>query len=229
MDIFFYADFSGLFPRNVLYYNTRQSSTLFSGNLMERVTDLADPNRCQGPSVDGQCRNKAQYGSKFCIKHGGGNSNLQEIEDQRGFLLAKADDKIRLAQLSDGLEPVKELRDVIALQHILIERRYNVIKDDNDLLQACGPLSQMIVSMEKLISSAHKIEQNLGELLSRNAVLALARAMCQIVVEELEGIENYEFIVDRITQRLIDTIRVADNSTKADIAIPDLPTLDSDQ
>ncbi len=193
---------------------------------MDRVTDLADPERCQGSAPDGQCQNKSEYGSKYCRAHGG-VKGLQEIEDKRGFLLSKASDQVRLAQLSEGLEPVKELRDIIALQHILIERRYNMVKDDNDLLAACGPLNQMITSMEKLITSSHKIETNLGELLSRNSVLALAKAMCQIVIEELDGIENYEFIVDRITQRLIDTIRVADNSSKKDIAIPALPTLNS--
>jgi len=193
---------------------------------MQKVTDLSDPNRCQGSAPDGQCRNLAEHGSNYCRAHGG--RSMEPAKDRRGFLLSKADDQVRLARLSDEMEPVKELRDVIALQHILIERRFNMVKSDNDLLAACGPLSQMIASMEKLISSAHKIEQNLGELLARNAVLGLAKSMCQIVIEELEGIEDYEAIIDRITQRLVDTVRQANNTVETRIIIPDLPALDSE-
>ena len=186
---------------------------------MRKATDLSNPDRCQGSAADGQCRNLAEYGSKFCRAHGG--KDLKPAEDRRGFLLAKASERIRLAELSGDMEPVKELRDIIALQHILIERRYNMVKDNNDLLAACGPLNQMIATMEKLINSAHKIEQNLGELLARNAVLGLAKTMCQIVIDELEGIDDYEVIIDRITQRLVDTVRQADNTTKTAVIIPE--------
>ncbi len=193
---------------------------------MQQVTDLANPDRCRASAPDGQCRNVSEYGSNYCRHHGG--ESLEPAEDRRGFLLAKADDRVRLAKLSDEMEPVKELRDVIALQHMLIERRYNMVKNDNDLLAACGPLNQMIASMEKLISSANKIEQNLGELLARNAVLGLAKSMCQIVIDELEGVDDYEIIIDRITQRLVDTVRQADNRVQTRVVVPDLPALESD-
>lgn len=194
---------------------------------MRRVTNPADPRRCQSNAPDGQCRNVAEYGVAHCRVHGG--RSLEPAEDRRGFLLAKADDQIRLAELSDNMEPVKELRDIIALQHMLIERRYNLIKtDENDLLAACGPLNQMMTTMEKLINSAHKIEQNLGELLARNAVLGLAKSMCQIVIDELQGIDDYENIIDRITQRLVDTVRQADNTVRTQVIVPDLPALESD-
>jgi len=131
------------------------------------------------------------------------------------------DEKTRLVQMSDDLEPVKELRDLIALQHILIEKRYNLITSDGELLAACGPLNQMLLTMERLVNSCHRIETNLGELLARHAVLALAREMVQIVISELEGIDDYEQIVDRITQRLVNVIRQANNHTEqATIALP---------
>ncbi len=85
-------------------------------------------------------------------------------------------------------------------------------------MQACGPLNQMLQTMERLVSSCHKIEQNLGQLLAKQAIYALARRMVEIIVEELEGIENYEVIVDTITARLIDTVRTAGNNSK--IALP---------
>jgi hypothetical protein len=32
---------------------------------MQRVTDLADPRRCRGASVDGQCQNVAEEGAPW--------------------------------------------------------------------------------------------------------------------------------------------------------------------
>lgn len=174
-----------------------------------RVNDLADPRRCKAPAPDGQCQNVAAHGSDYCETHGG--IDHLPAEQKRGFLLAKAEEKTRLAAISDELEPVKELRDSIALTHRLIERRYNMVKEDSDLLMACGPLNQLIQTMERLVNSCHRIETNLGELLARHAVLALAKEMVGIVIDELEGIEDYEAIIDRITTRLINTIRKADN------------------
>jgi len=174
-----------------------------------RVNDPADPRRCKAACPDGQCQNVAAHGSEFCEHHGG--LDHLPVEMKRGFLLAKAEERNRLVALSDDLEPVKELRDAISLQHMLIEKRYNAIKDDADMIQSCGPLNQMLQTMERLVSSCHRIETNLGELLARNAVLALAKEMVEIVISELEGIEDYEAIIDRITERLVETIRKANN------------------
>ena len=63
------------------------------------------------------------------------------------------------------------------------------------------------------MKSAHTIEQNLGILLSKSAVMALGQSICRIIVEELDGIENYEAVVDSITHRILSTIASAkDNS-----------------
>lgn len=187
---------------------------------MQRVTDEADPNRCQAAAGDGQCMNLSEPGDNHCKAHGG--RDLAKIEDTKGYLLAKANDRARLVSLSDELEPVKELRDSISLLHLMIERRWNMIRNDSDYLTACGPLNQMFQNMDRLVNSCHKIEQNLGALLTKNAILTLAKRMVEVIVEELEGVDNYEEIVDRITQRLIDLIRVTNNAErkKATLALP---------
>ena len=177
---------------------------------MKRVTDPADPNRCKGAAPTGQCMNVAESGSEHCRAHGG--RDLTEQTQMKGYLLAKAQEQTRLTNLSEGLEPVKELRDAIALLHMMIEQRWNLIMTDGDLLQACGPLNQMLQNMERLVSSCHKIEQNLGQLLAKQAILALAKRMVEVMIEELEGIDDYEATIDRITTRLFDTVRGAGNT-----------------
>ena len=183
-----------------------------------RVNDPADPRRCQSTLPEGQCMSVAEHGSRNCKVQGG--VDRLPAEQRKGFLLAKADDQSRMVTISDSLEPVKELRDTIALTHVLIEQRYNLIKNDADLLMGCGPLNQLIQTMERLVNSCHRIETNLGELLARQAVLALAREMVAIVIDELQGIEGYEEIIDRITERLIDTVGKANNIPKGQAALP---------
>jgi hypothetical protein len=158
-------------------------------------------------------------GSVYCTIHNGG-VDLTEQEETRGYLLSKLEDRARLTSLSDELEPVKELHDAISLTHMLIEKRYNIIQTEGDLLAACGPLNQLLQTMERLVNSTHRIETNLGELLARHAVITLAKEMVKIVIEEIEGVDDYEAIIDRITERLIETVGKANNIPQDNLALP---------
>jgi len=66
---------------------------------MQRVTDLADPRRCKGASVDGQCQNIAEEGSDYCRAHGG--ESQAPTRRLKQYLLTKAQDRERLAQLAE--------------------------------------------------------------------------------------------------------------------------------
>lgn len=176
---------------------------------MPLVQDLADPNRCKGASRDGQCRNVAAHGSDYCEEAHRGKSTDQ-AERKRMYLLAKAADRARLTELS-GHEEVKSLREEIGLARMLIEQRFNLVKTDLDLLNACGPLNTLLLTVDRLVKSAHSMEQSLGLLLDKSSVLQLSLILCQIVIEELEGIEDYQLIVDRITERFAETIGAANN------------------
>jgi hypothetical protein len=176
---------------------------------MQRVTDLADPRRCKGSQPDGQCQNVAEDGSDYCRACGG--ISQAPARRLRQYLLAKAQDSTRLAQFAEH-EEVKSLRDEIALARMLIERRFNLIQNDADLISACGSLNTLLLTVERLVKSAHAIEKSLGALLARNAVLRVGQQICQIIVERLEGIQNYERIVDGIITDIVATISKADNS-----------------
>jgi len=69
---------------------------------------------------------------------------------------------------------------------MLIERRFNLIKDDADQMNACAPLNTLILTVERLVKSAHAIEKGLGTLLARSAVLRVGQQICQIIVDRLE-------------------------------------------
>ena len=70
-----------------------------------------------------------------------------------------------------------------------------------------------LLRVARLVKSAHSIEQNLGALLSKPTVLALGQSISQIIVEELEGIDDYEAIVDRINHRIVEAIVTAGSTS----------------
>ena len=172
-----------------------------------------DPSRCKQSVGSQQCLDMAAPGSDYCLKHRGIDRTNER--STRLYLLAKADEQARLLQLADH-EEIRSLREEIALARMLVERRWNTIKNDNDLIMACGSLNTLLLTIERLVKSAHTIEQNLGILLSKSAVMVLGQNICRIIVEELDGIDNYEAIVDSITHRILSTIASAkDNSPES--------------
>jgi hypothetical protein len=71
------------------------------------------------------------------------------------------------------VEELKSLREEIALARAMIERRLNLVESDADFLQACGTVNTYLLTLERLISSCHKLEVNLGALLSKGAIVSL--------------------------------------------------------
>ena len=169
------------------------------------VTDLADPNRCQATLRQGQCRRVADPGSQYCSLHG--NTLLKERETRRQYLLTKIEDQTRLSEFSEH-DHIKSLRDEIALTRILIERRFNAIRCETDMLAAIGPLNSLLLTTEKLVKTCFTMEQSLGSLLARETVIRLAQELAQVIVEELKGIPDYEYRVDRLIEQIF---KVVDN------------------
>lgn len=181
---------------------------------MKTATDPADPRRCKGNTRDGQCGNLAETGSEYCAACGGQDRSVEQ--DRRQYFLTKAEYRKRMAQLSDH-EDVKSLRDEIAIARMLIEERLNAVQDKNDLLASCGPLNQLLLTVERLVKSAHVLEQNLGLLMSKETAIRLAQRLGEIVIEVLreENIPHYEEIADEIFHRFTLCAKTAQNDEPA--------------
>jgi hypothetical protein len=179
---------------------------------MIRVDDPADPQRCQGKAPDGQCMNRAEVGSDYCMVHNGGLS-LANAEEQRLYHLTEARNRQRLAQLTEH-DPVTTLREVTALAVRLVEKRVNLIQSDDDLSNAYGDLITLQLTVERLKKSAHQIEQNLGVLSSKPTVLRLGQLLIQIVAEELSDLPEQGEMLQRITDSTIQAIVSANNANE---------------
>ena len=166
---------------------------------MKRVADPADPRRCKFSYPHEQCWHEAEPGCDNCLVHGG--KSKANAEATRLYHLVDVDNRRRLAELA-GHDNIKSLREEIGLLRILIEKTMNAAKSDAELFSSGASLNNMFITSQKLIKSCHELEQSTGELLSKQTVHRLAQKMCEIVLEELQGIEGYEEIIDRIANRL---------------------------
>ena len=112
---------------------------------VKRVYDPDDPRRCKKSTAKEQCWNQAVPGSDYCPAHGGTSGGLSR--DKRMYLLSKAAERARLAQLAEH-EQIKSLREEIALVRMMVERRFDAIQNENDLIAAFGPLTQAALRTE---------------------------------------------------------------------------------
>lgn len=79
-----------------------------------------------------------------------------------------------------------------------------MIKNDSDLMVACGPLNTLFLTLERLVKSCNQLEKNLGNLLSKSALISFAGEVIEAITDEISHLPEYEELVDRISDRLID-------------------------
>ena len=175
---------------------------------MQRVSDLADPRRCKGATPTGQCEYVSIEGRDYCEIHGRPKDGSSPTK--RLYLLNKVEARARLAELADH-EGVKSLREEIALLRMTIEEQYNKINTDVDFQLRWPCIQSAIRDVHKLVKDCHVIEQNLGVLLARQSIIRLGQQICQIIVDRLDGIPDYEQIVALIVTDIADTIKNANN------------------
>lgn len=167
-----------------------------SFNKYERV-EADDPNRCQGVTAQGQCPFKSVPGSKFCWIHGG-NKHLESENKKavRNYQLAIWQSRLDEKQGPD----IKSLREEIGILRILIEERLNMCKTATDLILVSGPISDLIMKLQKVISSCHTLEKSLGDLLDKTIIKQFAQEIIKIITEEIDDEEIIEHVALRIQE-----------------------------
>jgi len=158
----------------------------------ERVTDPADPARCQAvlPNV-GQCLNKAVPGTPNCACHGGA-SQANQLEQKSISMYRLKKYQARLTEFSEA-EKIKSLRDEIGILRILMEERLNLCTDDLHLMMHTPILMDLATRVEKLVTSCNRLEGQLGVMLDKTQAL-------QIGAEVVEIVGNYVTDEEILTQ-----------------------------
>lgn len=177
--------------------------------------DKADPRRCQAVQASGQCNNLSIEGANFCEIHGQvGKAELQERR-LRHYLLSNPDLQARLNRQA-AVEEVRSLREEIHLARMMVETRLDLIEDNDrgDMLAAFSNVNTYLQTIEKLVSSCHRMEVSLGNLLSKASVFTVGQEIVNALVDELQHVDGYEEIVDRISERIVVAIAKQQNKEK---------------
>jgi hypothetical protein len=174
-----------------------------------------DPDRCQGVTERGQCTQLATEGSQFCTRHSRKPGAKVESDRLRHYLLSNPMLQAKMDR-QFGVEEVRSLREEIHLARVMIETRLDLIEPDDkgEMLAAFSSINTYLQTIEKLTSSCHKMEISLGSLLTKSSVFALGQDMVGILADELQGIDNYEEVIDRISERLVVAIANTQNEEK---------------
>lgn len=182
---------------------------------VQKWTRADDPEtRCEFilTSTGNQCSNKRVEGTMRCPLHGA-NKKLQAQENasMRVYRLVKW--RQRVGELADH-DKIKSLREEIAILRILLEERLNSIDDAHELILCAQPISDLVMKIERVVSSCNKLEGQLGNMLDRVAVKNLAATLMQILAEKVNefceahdiSAEDAGLLLDAIATAFLETI-----------------------
>jgi hypothetical protein len=166
-----------------------------------RIKSEDDPDRCQGIAAYGQCTNVHTPNSKYCPIHGGnkGEEAAQKLA-LRNYRLYKFQERIQ--SLGDSSN-IKSLRDEVAILRLMMEQRLNSVNDTTDLLLQSGPIGDLVMKIDRVVTSCHKLEGSMGLLLDKTAVLQFANVVIEIIGEELK---DQPEVVSRIADRILQSL-----------------------
>lgn len=165
-----------------------------------RITDHDDPERCQAITSAGQCKLKAMPNCVCCKAHGGARqTKSQEQYRLKNYRLAKFASKVGEKSNSDGL---KSLTDEVGILRLLIEEMVGQCDDTTELIIRAGPLSDLIMKAEKLVTSCDRLDARMGNLVNKDKILLFARLVIEIISDEIDNSDILDIISTKILSAL---------------------------
>lgn len=159
------------------------------------------PNRCQANiGANGQCRNLSAEGATTCLAHGGNSASRVEAKrSKHRYNIAKWRDKISRHSEDDD---IKNLSAEVGVMRMLLETLMSQCENDVDLVTNSPMISDMLMKVDKLVNSLHRLDDKMGNLLDKSAIIAFAATVVEIISEEIEDAKVVAKIADRITGAL---------------------------
>lgn len=165
--------------------------------LIEAAED--SPTRCQAVHAHGQCQYEAEPGLKFCARHKGMLDSIVKRKNIRNYRLTKFRAEIEEKADSAG---IKSLREEIGITRQVLESFINKCEDETDLMIHSNKISDLVLKIEKLVTSCHRLEKSTSQLLDKTALIQVAGYFVEIIGEYVNDEEQAE-----IADRLIETIK----------------------
>lgn len=172
----------------------------------DEITRVADddPYRCQAVTNKGQCNKRALEGSNFCIMH----NRVSNGEKRRVYELRRTQWQAQLEQ-HIGDPGIKSLRSEIGVLRLTLQNVLDNCSSSTELLTYSHHISDLVLKIERLVTSCHKLEGSMGELLDKQALLQFASAVLDILSTEIHDSALLATIGERIMTAVSETGGVA--------------------
>jgi hypothetical protein len=153
--------------------------------------------RCTATVKASQCPFCKEPGANTCVMHGA-NSGKESTNDAaiRNYRLQTW--KIRVGEMADS-SGIKSLREEVGILRVILEEMMNKCIDSTDLLLYSQRMSDLVMKIEKLVTSCDKLEGRMGLLLGKDSVLQLSATYVQIINNYVED----PLIIEKISEEMI--------------------------
>jgi hypothetical protein len=169
--------------------------------------------QCEYIAAYGQCTKDAITG-RFCEKHS--PASRKTVINQY---------RIACDQLGDGpirhanADQLKSITGEIILLRSLLESRINMIRNDAEMVAAMPTIKDYIVAVDKLVTSCHTMDVKIGNVLSKTALLTLAREIIHIIEDGIRPLvdttpsqHTVDELIEAIGTQLVQAIAAQENA-----------------
>jgi hypothetical protein len=169
--------------------------------------------RCEYVTARGECKNDAEPNKRFCSKHSIGSMKTQINH----YLITGRYLGGEAARHADN-EQVKNIAAELALTRALLEKRFNLIQSDAELIAAIPAIRSLVETVEKLTTALHNMDTKLGNVLNKHVLLSLAQDLVKLIEDELRNLvgtkpndQVVDLLVERLGQAMLKAIIEKDN------------------
>lgn len=157
-----------------------------------------DPMRCQFVNTQGQCR-MIRINETYCKTHAA-NGNKSELRNAvRNFRLTQF--QARVEEFADN-DKVKSLREEIGILRMMLEEIINKCQNATELIISSGRIGDLVMKVEKLVTSCHRLEAATGMLIDKTAAIHLGDVIINIIGRNIQD----ETIIQTISTEIMDAI-----------------------
>ncbi|MEK0346372.1 MAG: hypothetical protein QQN65_06015, partial [Nitrosopumilus sp.] len=163
--------------------------------------------QCQSLANGNPCYYEKVEGSEYCAMHGGQTAvrvkRKQEMYDLRKskWLQKLADDK--LDDFGKGKNKFN-MSEELGILRIVLQEILGQCTDTTQLMRHNQKISNTISQIERLISSSLKLDQKLGQLVTKDEMLAIAQALIECIQTEIKDAQTVKNIVENFEKILND-------------------------
>ncbi len=168
---------------------------------MVRVPEDA-PNRCQSNYSGGQCVYEVIPGTQYCRMHGSVVAKNIEQTKIRNYRMQLWQGRVNEKADNEG---VKSLREEIGILRLILEETMNRCKDDQDLLIYSSKIADLVVKIERIVCSCHKLETSLGQTLDKTTIMNMSTRIINIIAEHISDETTMNNVISEIGKMLQET------------------------